>query len=136
MRAIRGGVAINPASQWQLPLGKWELLVDNVIAPGSANVYPDEKKYELRVNTLCQNDMIAIEATPTQTMSGFEFVRRAQLAGSIQHVMTQGCVKCRECYMSVTAKEREWLTTTAPQLGRVLGFGATAAQLATLAGHS
>lgn len=108
---------------WKEPTGKWEVLIGGLVVPPSTLIQPDSKAYSLTCSTLCGKDVITLEATPTESMSGSEFVRRAQLAGSIQHVMVQGCKRCKLGYLMASKHERQWLYTTNPKFGKIIGVG-------------
>lgn len=115
------GMAIDVAGKWKPPRGAWGLKIGGILAPGTATLYPDGKNYEVKCLTLCGTDTITLEGAPAEQMTGAEFARRVQLAGSIQHVMRKGCYDCREQYLSTTLHEQQWLTATAPQLGPIIG---------------
>ncbi len=112
---------VQEVNKWRAPIGAWELRINGLVSSGSATLYPDDKSYKVTCLTLCGKDEITIDGTPQSSMSALEFVRRVQLAGSIQHVCAQGCGACRDGYAGVTLAEREWLYAASPQLGQVLG---------------
>ena len=81
------------------------------------------KEIHIQCNTMCGGEIADGDYIIQQDMSVEEAVRRAQFAASIQHVTRRGCIKCKDQYQhGTTSSERDYLNSTHPELGPIVGL--------------
>lgn len=114
---------IETATSWLPHDGLWSLEINGHRAIPGTIVYPDQKKYVLRIMTMCGKEDVTIEAVPLVIEPMEIFARRAQIAGSIGHVTRRACHECLRAYRQrLTPFEKQFLYQTEPKLGPVLGI--------------
>ena len=117
---MKGGAHVfsfrQPRGDWRVSIGGFPLKPYDLCRP--------DRTYRVEANMLCGSEVYdALECSPVYVMTAVEFARRVQVVASIQHVTRRACKVCREAYRDgLSPDEKRWLYSTAPTMGRALGF--------------
>lgn len=117
---------------FQPPKFGWIAKVNGLhVSPGT--ILDTGTEVYIECTTMCGKEKAEGEFIIQKRMGVEEAVRRAQFASSIQHVTRRACEGCLNMYQKGTnSHEKQYLTTTHPELGPIIGLDSRGAYGAPL----
>ena len=102
----------------------WEITRGGIVVMPEAVLNPSTMLYRVTCWTLCGKEQATIDVACTRSMKAAELARRARICGSIYHWRQNRCLDCHAHFRFLTPAEREWIHSTDPTLGDIMGMNA------------